>query len=226
MIIIENVRLTETHLGVLLGVKKITSSGTYNATPGTNMVIVELLGGGGSGGGTVASATGKQSFAGGGGAGAYVKAMITGGFNGVFVTIGAGGIGVIGEVGGNGGDTKFGNNFVAGGGKGGSGMLATSGSLGGGEGMGGVASGGNIINSSGHSGWSGIAYDVTYSVSGRGGESIMFPGGQPSGTQQMKDGFDASEFGCGGGGANSRAGTTAYKGGVGTQGIAIIWEYA
>ena len=224
--VLENLRLTETHLGVLLGVKKMTSSGTYNATPGTNMVIVELLGGGGSGGGTVASATGKQSFAGGGGAGAYVKAMITGGFNGVFVTIGAGGIGVIGETGGNGGDTKFGNNFVAGGGKGGSGMLATSGSLGGGEGMGGVASGGNIINSSGHSGWSGIAYDVTYSVSGRGGESIIFPGGQPSGTQQMKDGFDASEFGCGGGGANSRAGATAYKGGAGTQGIAIIWEYA
>lgn len=224
--VLENLRLTETHLGVLLGVKKMTSSGTYNATPGTNIVIVELLGGGGSGGGTVASATGKQSFAGGGGAGAYVKAMITGDFNGVFVTIGAGGTGVIGETGGNGGDTKFGNNFVAGGGKGGSGMLATSGSLGGGEGMGGVASGGNIINSSGHSGWSGIAYDVTYSVSGRGGESIIFPGGQPSGTQQMKDGFDASEFGCGGGGANSRAGATAYKGGAGTQGIAIIWEYA
>lgn len=224
--VLENLRLTETHLGVLLGVKKMTSSGTYNATPGTNMVIVELLGGGGSGGGTVASATGKQSFAGGGGAGAYVKAMITDGFNGVFVTIGAGGIGVIGETGGNGGDTKFGDNFVAGGGKGGSGMLATSGSLGGGEGMGGVASGGNIINSSGHSGWSGITYDVTYSVSGRGGESIIFPGGQPSGTQQMKDGFDASEFGCGGGGANSRAGATAYKGGAGTQGIAIIWEYA
>lgn len=223
---LKNISLVDTHFGALLGCKKITSSSTYTASPGTRMIIVELLGGGGSGGGTVSSATGKQSFAGGGGAGAYAKAMITEDFDGVFVTIGAGGVGVIGATGGNGGDTKFGSNFIAGGGMGGSGMLATSGSLGGGEGTGGIASGGNIINSSGHSGWSGIAYDVTYSVSGRGGESVIFPGGQPSGTQQMKDGFDASEYGCGGGGANSRAGATAFKGGAGSQGIAIIWEYA
>ena len=224
--VLKNLGLGEAHFGALLGCKKITVSGIYNATPGTNMVIVELLGGGAAGGGSEVSATGRQTFGGGGGGGAYVKAMLTAGFNGSFVTIGAGGLGVTGLAGGNGGDTSFGDNIIAGGGVGGSPMATSSGPLGGGEGTGGIASGGNIINSIGHSGWSGMAYDVTYAVSGRGGESILFPGGQPSGTQQMKDGFNASEYGCGGGGANSRSSEIAYKGGSGSQGIAIIWEYA
>ncbi|EMC0023223.1 phage tail protein [Enterobacter cloacae] len=219
-------RIKETHLGILLGVKKITSSGTYNATPGTNMVIVELLGGGGAGGGSMASASGKQAFGGGGGAGAYLKTMLTEGFNNVFVTIGAGGAGVTGAEGGNGGDTKFGNNIVAGGGKGGSPMMTQGGGLSGGEGKGGVAYGANIIASTGHAGWSGMAFDVTYAVSGRGAESVLFPGGQASGTQTVNNGYDALEYGCGGGGACSRSTATAFKGGAGSQGIAIIWEYA
>nr|WP_225903526.1 phage tail protein [Enterobacter oligotrophicus] len=223
---LKNLSLTETHFGALLGCKKITSSGTYKASPGTKMVIVELLGGGGAGGGSAASASGKQAFGGGGGAGAYLKTMLTEGFDNVFVTIGAGGTGVTGAEGGNGGDTKFGDNVVAGGGKGGSPMMTQGGGLGGGEGKGGVAYGANIIASTGHAGWSGMAFDVTYAVSGRGAESVLFPGGQASGTQTVNNGYDALEYGCGGGGACSRSTATAFKGGTGSQGIAIIWEYA
>ncbi|XTZ38322.1 phage tail protein [Salmonella enterica] len=223
---LKNLSLTGTHFGALLGCKKITSSGTYKASPGTKMVIVELLGGGGAGGGSAASASGKQAFGGGGGAGAYLKTMLTEGFDNVFVTIGAGGTGVTGAEGGNGGDTKFGNNVVAGGGKGGSPMMTQGGGLGGGEGKGGVAYGANIIASTGHAGWSGMAFDVTYAVSGRGAESVLFPGGQASGTQTVNNGYDAFEYGCGGGGACSRSTATAFKGGAGSQGIAIIWEYA
>ena len=105
-------------------------------------------------------------------------------------------------------------------------MMTQGGGLGGGEGKGGVAYGANIIASTGHAGWSGMAFDVTYAVSGRGAESVLFPGGQASGTQTVNNGYDALEYGCGGGGACSRSTATAFKGGAGSQGIAIIWEYA
>ena len=104
--------------GRLLGVKVFTTSGIYTPTPGTASVIVELLGGGGAGGG-IPTAAGAGTAGGGGGGGGYGRKRITSGFNGVTVTIGSGGTGVLNNVGGNGATSSFGALMTALGGTGG-----------------------------------------------------------------------------------------------------------
>lgn len=77
----------------------------------------------------------------------------------------------------------------------------------------------------GQGGFSGTVYSQFLSASGRGGSSSLYLGGYGSGTRLDRDGYDATQYGCGGGGANnSPSMSTTRKGGVGYSGVAIIYE--
>src|SRR5690348_17081100 len=109
--------------GRLLNVQVFTASGTYTPTPGTNSVVVEVLG---AGGGAAATAAGQGSIGGGGWSGAYAKGRITSGFSGASITVGASGSAVSGAAGNTGGTSSFCALISAPGGPGGATSVATS----------------------------------------------------------------------------------------------------
>lgn len=99
---------------------------TYTPTPGTNSVIVDLIGGGGGSAGSPATAAGQCSLGGAGTAGAYIRLRLTSGFSGLPYQIGLPGLsGSPGQGGVNGGDTTFGV-YTAGGGYPGNTVAATT----------------------------------------------------------------------------------------------------
>ncbi|EPL0492715.1 glycine-rich domain-containing protein [Citrobacter koseri] len=220
-------KLSSSLSGSLIAVKTITTTQTYHASEGTRFVIVELLGGGGGGGGSAVTTAAQQSVGGGGGAGGYIKARVNDGFDGAVVTIGAGGSGVNGGTGTSGGTTSFGNVLIAPGGAGGTVVPNATIPAAGGDGTGGLPTGSNpIVLAKGSSGGYGIMYSTAFATSGAGAASFLYPGGSGGGTQNPRDGYSATEYGCGGGAGNSRASGTSRAGGDGYQGIAIIWEFS
>lgn len=223
--ILANLKLAMTTLtpGRLLGKRILTTSGTYTPTVGTKSIIVEAIGGGGAGGGSVATTSVQQSSGSGGSSGGYVMASFTSGFSGASFNIGSGGSAAVGANGGGGSTTSF-LTINAGGGRGGSvGTASTSAVISGTDG--GIASGGDI-NAIGSFGNSGIVYTATVALGGFGGSSKVYPGSGGVARASVGDGFAAAGYGCGGGGANSGASGISRAGGIGTQGLIIIWEYA
>src|SRR5690606_12165825 len=103
--VVEGGLFEATNYGKLLNVQVFSTPGTFTYTPtaGTKSVVVEVVGAGGAGGGAQATTSGTVSVGGGGGSGGYAKGWIVSGFSGVTVTVGAGGVGVLGQAGGNGG---------------------------------------------------------------------------------------------------------------------------
>jgi hypothetical protein len=97
--------------GRLLNVWTFTSSQTCIATPGTQSLIVEIVGAGAGTDAAPATAAGQVSIVTGGGAGAYAKGRFASAFNGASIIIGsAGTAGVSGApTGTNGGTTSFGS---------------------------------------------------------------------------------------------------------------------
>lgn len=223
--ILANLKASMTALtpGRLLGKKILTGSGVYTPTIGTKSIIVEAIGGGGAGGGSAATTSGQQASGSGGGSGAYVMATFTTGFAGANYIIGSGGTGTTANNGGNGSATTF-LTINAGGGSGGPVGVASVSSVISGS-FGGTASGGDI-NAAGPNGNSGIVYTSAVSVGGFGGSSKIYPGNGGAARASAGDGFPATGYGCGGGGANSGSSGTTRAGGNGTQGLIIIWEYA
>lgn len=215
--------------GRLLGIQLITVSGIYNpVNPGTNKIYVIGQGAGGAGGGGVATAAGQLGIGGGGGAGGYSEALITSGFVGASVVVGAGGVGVVGAAGNPGGNSSFGGFIqVAGGGGGGAGAAgAAIIAVGGG---GGAASLGNVINIQGDSGFPCAASFGSGAVmSGTGASSRYGAGGQArvQGAGVGSAGAPGTNRGSGGGGALSGNGTPATAGGDGTSGLFIVYEYS
>lgn len=210
--------------GRLLNVQVLTSSGTYTPTPGTNSVIVEIQGPGGAGGGAVSNGASAFSAGAGGGAGGYLQVRLTSGFAGVSVVVGAPGLGVVGANGGSGGSTSFGTYSCSGGG---GGVASGSSTAGAAVGLGGA--GGNISTSTGVlqavPGTNGlptfIASAGIYNI-GSGGSSRMGQGGAGGISNNGNNGFG---WGGGGGGVISGSGS-AFKGGDGSVGKVIVWEYA
>ncbi|MCD6034456.1 MAG: hypothetical protein K0R63_197 [Rickettsiales bacterium] len=212
--------------GRLLNVQVFTSSGTYTPTPGTNSIIVEIVGGGGSGGGTAATGANASAAAGGAGGGSYAKSRYTSGFAGVAITIGTGGaVPAAGNNNGNfGGATNFGALMNAPGGAYGYGSPAyTTPGLGGPGGSGLLSTGGNIINGRGTSGGLGFVLAMNVMTGGRGGVSHFGAGPGPT---LGSAGFPGTSYGSGGNGASSGASTAARAGGAGADGVAVIYEYS
>jgi len=222
--------------GRLLDVKTITSTTVYVPTTGTKTLIVELIGGGGGGGSNAATINSGVSVAGGGAAGTYAVAKMAAGS--YVANVGTAGVGASpstnGLAGGAGGATTF-NGVTAPGGPGGPGgnvitALPQHGDIGS---AGSAATGPGILFSKmGETGERSLALNSLYVLAGGGGHSIYGTGSPGRGikmTPNAATGFDAiGGYGAGGGGACSITGSAGVssKGGNGTGGIIIVWEYA
>lgn len=215
--------------GRLLNVQRFLTAGTftYNKTPGTRFVIVEVQGGGGGGGGTFDALANQRSVAGGGGAGAYARSLISSAFDGVTLIIGAGGVSGPANSntsGGVGGTTRFGDLIVCPGGNGGTFSsnwampIHTSGAP-----SGIATTPGNLYNYSAPHGTPGY-YANNGWLSGAGASSLMGVGGFQVG--QTTPGADAGGNGSGGGGASTGATSAGQIGGKGSPGAIIVWEFA
>ncbi|HGK4583782.1 TPA: phage tail protein [Yersinia enterocolitica] len=107
----------ENFSGRLLNVRVFTSNGAYTKTKGVGDVEVEAIGGGGASGALSATGAGQNSVSCPGSVGAYAKVRFTNVPDSVPVTIGTGGVGVIGN-GTMGGATSFGDLLLCPGGAG------------------------------------------------------------------------------------------------------------
>ena len=213
--------------GRLLGVQTFLATAIYTPTAGTTRVLVKGQGSGGAGGGSAATAAGQVSIGGGGGAGGIGETLLTAGFSGVTVTIGAGGLGVAGAAGNNGGPTTFGAVLSLPGGAGGATGAAAAATVALG-GNGGIATLGNVFNTNGAPGSSaGAAFAAGISLSGAGADSLYGGGGrcQPAGGGAAA-GEAATGRSAGGSGALSMGVAAAAAGGAGANGIVIVYEYS
>ncbi|MDR5839328.1 hypothetical protein [Caballeronia sp. LZ034LL] len=218
--------------GRLLNVRVITATQVYNKTAGTNAVIVEAIGGGGGGGGVPAAASSQSATAGGGSAGSYAKVYLTSGFDGVTVTIGAPGAGgPAGGAGTAGGTTSFGSLITCPGGNGAAAgwsvtLLNTFPNAS--PPVAPTVTAGAVLAA--FAGWSGFMVGLvttpgSFSTSGYGANSPLGQGGVPRAT--AAPGLPGSGYGAGGSGGNAPAGgNAAQKGGDGTQGVCLVYEFA
>jgi len=202
-------------------------SGSVTYTPHANMTyaMIECIGGGGAGGGAV-GAVGQFLCPGGGGSGGYSRKLVTKAQVGASqaITIGAGGVGVLGSAGGAGGNTSFGSLCIAYGGGGG-----LSYSFGGGAaspaGIGDFVIGG----SPGSAGITNYAIGTIGVFNwGGNGASGPFGGGGQSGQANSGGavhGNSASGYGSGGGAANAHNVAVDVQGGNGWGGLCIITEF-
>ena len=214
---------TRTNLGIDAGSSYVTSGVTYT-TPSSittsTLFRFIIIGGGGAGGGNPAAANNHGS---GGGGACTILLDITGlsPSTGYTVAIGAGGTGVSGSTGNNGGNTTLtigSTTYTAGGGSGG---LASGQSSGG---AGGTCTNGTV-QIAGQAG----ADDPTNantSTSGMGGSSGLGWGLGGAGLHSLgtTGGPGQNATGYGGGGSGSTAGSTggAQAGGNGSQGIIAV----
>ncbi|HCR2016904.1 TPA: hypothetical protein ONC62_003888 [Enterobacter asburiae] len=222
--------------GRLINVQTFTASGTYTPTAGTKFVISEVLGGGGGGGSNAATPSSGAAAGAGGASGAYAvcKHTPTGP---VSVVIGAGGAGGVstaaGADGSTGGTSSYGAVSAPGGRGGPRGVAFNNFPTGGNvaTGSSGVT-GSVIVGTPGTGGSYGILYSDSNATGGGGANSIYGAGGIAitinSGGSGTSQGADANGYGSGGGGAVSvhTATASSSRGGNGTPGIVIIWEYA
>ena len=213
--------------GQLINVQVFSASGTYMPTLGTTKAVVEAQGGGGAGAGAVATSN-ADSCGGGGGAGAYAKVLMTTIPASVSVTIGAGGAGVTGGSGNNGGSTSFGSYLTVGGGLGGlvSGASTGANSAAPGAGQTLVSTTLQLLaQAQGGSGDWGIVWGLlNNALGGKGGSSVFGGGANHAGSGAM--GASAFSYGAGGGGTCNVSTGAALPGGNGKSGVVIVWEYA
>lgn len=215
--------------GGLLGIQKFTANGTYTPTPGMKNCIIEYVGGGGGSGVVVSTTASQTSAVGGGASGSYGKALITAATIGASqaITIGAAGVGgSAGSAGGAGGTTSVGSILTAPGGGGSPASVATatsSSDVGAGGLSGSVATGGNIINTSGEQGAFGFAI-LSKTLGGGGGSNPLGSGGQSSGASFTPT--SGTGYGAGAGGWANGVSTAAKVGIAGLPGVVIIYEYA
>lgn len=213
--------------GRLIGQKSFTSPGvtTYTATPGTRFVIVEVQGAGGSGGGSLATGANVISIGSGGSSGAYAKALIDSGFDGVPITVGARGTATVGGFGVNGESSSFGTYVSAPGGAGGSRGGPTAAPWNTGQTTSPQPSGGNIVSVGGAGGGVSVALSAAQGFGGVGGSSVF--GGGGGATAPGVNGGGAVGYGSGGGGTmNGQNASSALAGGNGGHGCVIVWEFA
>lgn len=209
-------------VGRLLGVQVFSTAGTftYTPTPGTNKVIPQVQAAGGAGGGAPATGAGVSSMGAPGGAGAYAESLITSAFSGVTITVGAGGTGVSGANGNNGGPSSFGALISCPGGRGGPIAGPAGGTFYANSLNSTAPSGGNIRSNIG----AGSDTAISPGVVGRPGASLFGAGSLPAGGGVS--GVASTSPGAGGSGTGTGASSAALTGGAGAPGIVIVWEYA
>lgn len=215
--------------GRLLNVQVFTASGTYMPTPGTNKARVTTVGGGGSGGGVAAPTTGNCAGSSGGSSGSSIQVLVTSGFAGATVTVGAGGAAPTGGANGNsGGASSFGAFATAPGGPGGvyNGASSpggwTSDNL---QASAPTFSGCSLIFSS-RGGWGGASSSFNSALAPRGGNGGASLFGAGAGGSANGAGSAALNYGAGGSGASANSGSGPFNGGAGMGGIVIIEEFA
>ena len=235
MTVVTNISITDERLlatgapssGSLLNVQTFAVAGTfiYTATPGTRKIIVEVQGGGASAGGTDATTASGSAASSGGGAGAYARALITTGFDGATVIVGAGGaLTAAGyNYGNNGGSSSFASLVLAPGGvRGGPGGPATV-AYAPAAGVSAFPTGGNLVSAVGIQGTCSFVLAFNIAYGGTGGSSY-FGGGGIAGANSV--GGAAQSPGAGGGGTSSPPNTASRTGAAGAAGLIIVQEYA
>lgn len=213
---------------MLLNIRVFTSTQAYTPTSGTAKVVVHCIGAGGGGGGAATSATPNVAIGGSGGAGALATGIITSGFSGVTITIGAGGTGGAAgaNAGANGGATTFGSALSGGGGTGGTAGTSTATPAGRVGSIGGSASGASsLFGAIGESGELGFSTGATSAITGAGGSTLYGAGGRGAISGGGSDAGDAGTgFGAGGSGGLT-VNSAASAGGNGADGLCIVYEY-
>lgn len=216
--------------GIVLTPNRVvfTNSGTYTKPAGLVYAEVEVQAGGGAGGGAAATAAGQNAFGGGGSGGGYGRSLLDAALIGTTesVTVGAGGVAVVGGVGGNGGDSSFGTLVTATGGTGGGQRGVTTAHAN-------YTSQGAVIGGSASAQWiipgsPGEFGDVNPASGlachgGPGGDSALGSAGQMRALTGV--GVSGRGFGGGGSGGSNAASQAANAGGAGAPGVVIITEY-
>lgn len=216
-------------IGRLLNIQTFLASGTYTPTPGTTRIIVKGQGAGGAGGGGTGTAAGQVSIGSGGGAGGIGETLVSSGFSGATVTIGAGGAGVSGLAGNAGGATSFGTFLTLNGGAGGltaasAAVVVVAGAAGGSATLGSV-----YIQPGQNSSGGGASNAAGFACGTAGANSLYGGGGAPGaigvGAPAIAAGGAATGRGAGGGGAAAVSGSGSVGGGAGSNGILYVYEY-
>jgi len=212
---------------------KYTVSGTFTKAtyPWLRAVIVKLQGGGGAGGGAAATSATQIAIGGGGGAGGYTELFIPVASLSASetVTIGAGGLGVSGANGNNGGTTLFGSHCSAQGGFPGltSGADVPNGANGAGGSGGSASSAGLIIGGNPGLYATGLNGSIGRVLSGAGGMAHLGAGGIARYTASGFDGAPGGGPGGGGsGGCNDNNNAATRAGGTGGAGVIYVELYA
>ena len=212
-----------------IGRQIITASGAYRPSPGTNKIVLKLIGGGG-GGGSATSNPGTIAAAGGGSSGVLLTVVIGQGdreLKGGPVVIGAGGAGAAaggsgsGGAGGQSSITIDGIRYTANGGAGGTNVLNVTTN----------ASTDRVAPSTGDQvqngiktwgiGTNGVVTGGSVWISGDGGSTELGAGGLGMGGTIA--GSPGNGYGSGGGGAAAQSANRS--GGLGAPGVCIIDEY-
>lgn len=220
--------------GRLIGIKKITASGTYTKTAGTKFAIVAGVAAGAAGAGTVSALSGQAAAGSGGGAGEEILALITNVPEAASVTIGTRGKGGLGLAGGDGGDTIFGGLFTLKGGKGPAQATSVAGPM---YQAPGIGSGHGTVDASvtllyrrgGDPSTHGEVYNSAYVLTGKGASTKFGTGAGPIGsstTNASGIGPNAADYGSGGCGGFSTAGGGPGTGGDGGDGVIFVLEFA
>lgn len=214
--------------------RTVIQQGTITYTPpaGTLAILVQCVAAGGGGGGVTSAAVSGAAGAGGGSAG-YAEAYITAPGAGPFtVSVGAGGTAGTnaGGTGGTGGNSTFGAGptVQANGGAGGTGMLAAT-TVGYAAGGPGASTTGQLGDYTlrGNSGSIGILNTGLIGASGNGGGAPgALGGGGAVGRTAAAAGNNGGQYGGGASGGLVLNGSGAVAGGVGANGLIVVWEFA
>lgn len=224
-----DLRQTLLKRATLLETIQYTASGTFARAdyPGMRAVRVRVQGGGGAGGGSLTTTAGQGSVGAGGGGGGYAEKLILAADLAASetVTVGAGGVAVTGDVGGDGGDSSFGSHCTGSGGRGGT--LSTTAAIAilNAGGVGGTGTGDLVVP--GTDGMGGVWFIERsgYSRGGPGGSSHLGGGRRPTASNNGNGGNGQSYGGGGAGGGNAESQGTQRIGGDGGAGIVIVEVY-
>lgn len=221
-------------IGKLANVQYFIANATYTPAVSVKAILVKMVGAGGGGGGASNGTAANAASGGGGAAGGYVE-YFTSTVNTTYVmTIGvAGAAGTlaanVGTAGANGSNSVFGTGLVTA--LGGNGGNFSANTLVGGA-SGGVqtpVSIGGTLNGFGEAGGWGWHQIGTSAMGGRGGSGPLGSGGTEqflaSTGSAALTGAAALGYGAGGGGGVANA-TFGAAGGIGTQGIIVVLEFA